>query len=143
MAENGNNNKIYIVTGGSTYTVIGGELSNNFTVNAEIVNVSSKDNDWAANIAGEKSFEASGSFNLDKSSVIHNSLRAGDTVTIFIGQIVGSTPRYGVSGSAIIASTAVASERNSAVTIDISFTGTGTLTYINSSITTVAPTTTV
>jgi predicted secreted protein len=144
MAESGNSNKIYVVTGGSTYTVIGGELSNSFTVNSEIINISNKDSDWAANIAGEKSFEASGSFHMDKSSAGKAALVAGSSATIFIGEISGVTPVYGVSGSVIIASVATASERNAAVTLDISFTGTGALSYINSVLptTTAAPTTT-
>jgi predicted secreted protein len=139
MAESGNSNKIYIVTNTSTYTVVGGELSNSLTVNSEIINISNKDSDWAANIAGEKSFEASGSFHMDKASAGKAALVAGASVTIFIGEISGQTPVYGVKGAAIISSVAIASERNAAVTLDISFTGTGALAYING----VLPTTTV
>ena len=137
--ESGNSNKIYVVPSAGVYTAVGGELSNSFTVNSEIIDVSNKDSDWAANIAGTKSFEASGNFQVDKTSTTKAALVAGASVNIFIGEISGSTPVYGVSGSAIISSVAVSSERNAAVTLDISFTGTGALAYING----VLPTTTV
>lgn len=136
MAESGNKNKIYIVVG-SSYIVIGGELSNSFTVNSEIIDVSDKDSDWAANLAGQKSFEASGSFNFEKDNAYQAGLKAGESVGIFIGELNSSTPIYGVSGQAIISSVNVSGERNSAVTVEISFTGNGELTYHSS-----APTTT-
>ena len=142
--ESGNKNKIYVVPSAGVYTPIGGELSNSFTVNSEIIDVSNKDSEWAANIAGTKSWEASGNFQVDKSSTTKAALIAGASVNLFIGEINGSTPVYGVSGSAIISSVATSSERDAAVTLDISFTGTGALSYINSTLptTTAAPTTT-
>lgn len=137
MAESGNSNKIYIVSGG-TYSVIGGELSNNITINNEVIDITSKDSDWAAKMAGENSWEASGSFNLDKSSAAHAALIAGASVTVFIGQVSANTPIYGVSGAAIISSETITGERNAAVTKEISFMGNGAVTRYH-----LAPTTTV
>lgn len=139
MAESANNNKIYIVTGQTpTYTVVGGELSNSITVNNETIDISNKDSDWTAIMAGQNSWEASGSFNLDKGSTAHQTLVAGASVTVFIGQLVSNTPSYGISGAAIISSEAILSERNAAVTKEISFTGNGAVTRHNPT----APTTT-
>jgi predicted secreted protein len=142
MAESGKKNRIYLVLGGN-YGIIGGELSNSITVNSEIINISDKDSDWAKNMAGEKSWEASGSFNLDKTSPAHAGLKAGEEIPVFIGEIESSSPIYGVSGNAIIASVSVSSENNAAVTIEVSLTGNGEVTYHSTApTTTAAPTTT-
>lgn len=143
MAESGNKNKIYIVTAGPAYSVIGGELSNNITINNEVIDITDKDSNWAAKMAGENSWEASGSFNIDKASANHANLVAGASVTVFIGELSGSTPVYGVSGAAIISSETISGERNAAVTKEISFMGNGAVTrYTQAATTTVAPTTT-
>lgn len=135
MAEVGKSNKIYVVDG-STYTVIGGELSNSFSANGEVVDITTKDNDWAANLIGTKSWEASGSFNLDSASVQHQAIRVGAAVNVFIGEISGNTPVYGVSGSANISSVTSGAEQNAAVSLEVSFTGNGELTYHNATTTT-------
>ena len=141
MAEVGKKNKIYVVTGESTYTVIGGELSNSFSANGEVVDITSKDDDWAKNLIGTKSWEASGSFNLNTASAQHQALQVGAAVKVFIGEISGAAPVYGVSGNANIAGVTVGAEQNAAVSLEVSFTGNGELTYHNASTTTTTTTT--
>ena len=46
MAIAGKTHRVYIVTGTSTNTVVAGEISSNWTINGEIIDVSDKDSDW-------------------------------------------------------------------------------------------------
>lgn len=131
----GRDYKIYVVTGGTTYTAIGGELNSSLTVNNEVIDMSDKDSDWAENLAGQKSWEVSGSFILDQTASaeqqdMFTALVADTLVTIFIGQLSGQTVTSGHSGTAIVASIAESYDKGGACTKDISFTGTGALSLL-------------
>lgn len=141
MAESGNNSKIYVVSGGSTYGVIAGNISASLTVNGVIIDTSDKDSGWATNIAGEKSWSVSGSFRLKRADTVQQALNVGDLVSVFIGELSGASPLWGHSGTARIESLSYSYEKDDVANLDISFTGSSTLTKIANN-TTAAPTTT-
>lgn len=145
MAIAGKTHRVYMVTGVSTNTVVAGEISSNWTVNGEVIDVSDKDSDWFQGIMGRKSWEASASFTYAVNSnqeTFFTSLTAGTEVSLFIGQVTTGTQTAGVLGTALVASISQANEDNGKVTRDITFTGTGELQLITPATTTVAPTTT-
>lgn len=144
MAIAGKTHRVYMVTGASTNTVVAGEISSNWTVNGEVIDVSDKDSDWFQGIMGRKSWEASASFTYAVNSnqeTFFTSLTAGTEVSLFIGQVTTGTQTAGVLGTALIASISQANEDNGKVTRDVTFTGTGELQLITPATTTVAPTT--
>ena len=125
--------KIYIVStttlADDTNTVIGGELNSSVTVNGATIDVSSKDSNWADYIAGQSSWEASGSFISDQGTSaeqenLYNALVAGTKVKIFIGTL-STTRTYGVMGSALVTSVSESFDNAGVSTKDISFQGCG------------------
>lgn len=145
MAIAGKKHRVYIVTGESTNTVVVGEISSNWTVNGEVIDVSDKDSDWFQGIMGRRSWEASASFTYAVNSnqeTFFSSLTAGSEVSVFIGEVTTGAQTAGVLGTVLIASISQANEDNGKVTRDMSFTGTGELQLITPVTTTVAPTTT-
>jgi len=140
MAENGSKRKVYVVTTGTpdVNTAIGGEMSNNVTINNTIIDISDKDSDWAENISGQKSWSVSASFNIVKGATgeqkkIFDKLVSGEKVKIFIGELDGTTQEDGWVGEALIESMSESNEKDASVTREVSFTGTGALTQINAS----------
>ena len=59
MATSGKTRKVYLVTGESTNTALVGELSSQWTINGNIVDVSDKDSSWFEGMAGNKSGDVS------------------------------------------------------------------------------------
>lgn len=124
--------KIYIVStttvADDTNTVIGGELNSSVTVNGATIDVSSKDSNWADYIAGQTSWEASGSFISDHGTAeqedLYDSLVAGTKVRIFIGTL-STTRTYGVMGNALVTSVSESFDNAGVSTKDISFQGCG------------------
>jgi len=145
MAEAGKKHRVYMVTGSSTNTAIVGELSSNWTVNGNVIDISDKDSEWFKGMMGNKSWEASASFSYQKGSnqeQLFESLKAGSQVSLFIGEVAACTQTSGVLGNALVASIAVTNDDADRVTWDVSFTGVGELQLITTPTTTVAPTTT-
>lgn len=137
MAKTGTNFKIYVTTAGTpdVHTLIGGNISSSLTINNTVVDVSTKDSEWAEKISGQKDWSVSGSFNLDDLStsqqvVIYTAMVAGSAVKIFIGEIASNTIVYGYKGDAVIESVSISGDKDAAVTKDISFQGTGALVAI-------------
>lgn len=136
MAESGQKNKIYVVTSGPVYTIVGEGTSNSVSISGEVVDITSKDSDWAKNFIGTKSWEVSGSFYLDKSSPIHQELKVGTSVNILMGEVLAGSVVYGISGSANISSVNISADNNAGVTLEITFNGNGEMTYHNATTTT-------
>lgn len=145
MAESGKTHRVYITTGASANTVLVGELSSNWTLNKNIIDISNKDSSWFEGLAGNASWEASASFTYlkgtNQETLVSNSI-AGTKFSIFIGEVLSSSRSTGVYGEVYVASVGQTNEDNGVVTRDISFTGTGALTPLVAATTTVAPTTT-
>ena len=107
-----------------------GELSSQWTINGNIIDVSNKDSSWFEGMAGNKSGEASASLTFQKGTnqeTIMDALLAGSEVSIFIGEVSSGAQADGILGSALIASISESDPDNDKVTWDISFTFTGTI----------------
>lgn len=130
---------MYLVTGESTNTALVGELSSQWTINGNIIDVSDKDSSWFEGMAGNKSGEASASLTFQKGTnqeTIMDALLAGSEVSIFIGEVSSGAQADGILGSALIASISESDPDNDKVTWDISFTFTGTIQRIKTTTTT-------
>lgn len=130
---------MYLVTGESTNTALVGELSSQWTINGNIIDVSDKDSSWFEGMAGNKSGEASASLTFQKGTnqeTIMDALLAGSAVSIFIGEVSSGAQADGILGSALIASISESDPDNDKVTWDISFTFTGTIQRIKATTTT-------
>lgn len=128
-----------MVTGESTNTALVGELSSQWTINGNIIDVSDKDSSWFEGMAGNKSGEASASLTFQKGTnqeTIMDALLAGSAVSIFIGEVSSGAQADGILGSALIASISESDPDNDKVTWDISFTFTGTIQRIKATTTT-------
>ena len=128
-----------MVTGESTNTALVGELSSQWTINGNIIDVSDKDSSWFEGMAGNKSGEASASLTFQKGTnqeTIMDALLAGSEVSIFIGEVSSGAQADGILGSALIASISESDPDNDKVTWDISFTFTGTIQRIKTTTTT-------
>ena len=128
-----------MVTGESTNTALVGELSSQWTINGNIIDVSDKDSSWFEGMAGNKSGEASASLTFQKGTnqeTIMDALMAGSAVSIFIGEVSSGAQADGILGSALIASISESDPDNDKVTWDISFTFTGTIQRIKATTTT-------
>lgn len=128
-----------MVTGESTNTALVGELSSQWTINGNIIDVSDKDSSWFEGMAGNKSGEASASLTFQKGTnqeTIMDALLAGSAVSIFIGEVTSGAQADGILGSALIASISESDPDNDKVTWDISFTFTGTIQRIKTTTTT-------
>ena len=107
MATSGKTRRVYLVTGESTNTALVGELSSQWTINGNIIDVSDKDSSWFEGMAGNKSGEASASLTFQKRTnqeTIMDALLAGSEVSIFIGEVSSGAQADGILGSALIAS---------------------------------------
>ena len=130
---------MYLVTGESTNTALVGELSSQWTINGNIIDVSDKDSSWFEGMAGNKSGEASASLTFQKGTnqeTIMDALLAGSEVSIFIVEVSSGAQADGILGSALIASISESDPDNDKVTWDISFTFTGTIQRIKTTTTT-------
>ena len=139
MAESGKLQRVYLVTGVSTNTALVGELSSNWTINGNIIDVSDKDSSWFEGMMGNKSGEASASLTYKKGSnqeSILDALLAGTEVSIFVGEVSSGAQADGILGTALIASVAASNPDNDKITWDISFTFTGTIQRIKTTTTT-------
>lgn len=139
MATSGKTRRVYLVTGESTNTALVGELSSQWTINGNIIDVSDKDSSWFEGMAGNKSGEASASLTFQKGTnqeTIMDALLAGSEVSIFIGEVSSGAQADGILGSALIASISESDPDNDKVTWDISFTFTGTIQRIKTTTTT-------
>ena len=118
------------MTGESTNTALVGELSSQWTINGNIIDVSDKDSSWFEGMAGNKSGEASASLTFQKGTnqeTIMDALLAGSEVSIFIGEVSSGAQADGILGRALIASISESDPDNDKVIWDISFTFTGTI----------------
>ena len=138
MAENGTDRKIYVIAN-TTYTAIGGEMSNSLTVNGAVIDITDKDSEWEQSLIGTKNWSVSGSFNIKPGAALpqqalFDMLTTGTTIKLFIGKVVDSAPVDGWTGDAKIESFAESNERDASVTRDITFRGTGVLTRISQAV---------
>jgi len=142
MAQNGTDFKIYVTSSGSIQNVIAGNISASLTHNGVIVDTSSKDSAWSSNIGGEQSWSVSGSFILEKTNTVQETLSVGGLYPIFVGEVTSTTATYGWSGTGRIESIGRTFDKDGSITLDIAFTGSGALTKVGGVTTTLAPTTT-
>ena len=142
MAQNGTDFKIYVTSSGSVQNVIAGNISASLTHNGVIVDTSNKDSGWASNLGGEQSWSVSGSFTLEKTNPVQETLAVNGLYPIFVGEVSSTTATYGWSGTGRIESIGRTFDKDGMVTLDIAFTGSGTLTKVGGITTTIAPTTT-
>ena len=139
MAESGKLQRVYLVTGESTNTALVGELSSQWTINGNIIDVSDKDSSWFEGMMGNKSAEASASLTYKKGTnqeTILSALLAGAEVSVFIGEVSSGAQADGVLGSALVASVSESNPDNDKVTWDISLTFTGEVQRIKTTTTT-------
>lgn len=135
MAESGKIQKLYLVTGSTVNTALVGELSSQWTINGNIIDVSDKDSSWFEGIAGNKSGEASASLTYKKGSnqeSILDALLAGTEVKIFIGEVTTGAQADGIMADALIASVSQSNPDNDKITWDVSFTFVGEITRVKS-----------
>lgn len=128
-AENGKDYRIYVTSGNAA---IAGETSSSITINGTQIDTSSKDSDWNTAIMGSKSWELTGSFVYDNTAGaeqedMFDALEAGTSVEIFWGKLTSTARTRGYTGTALITSVSISSERDGVVTKEVSFAGTGKL----------------
>lgn len=111
--------KMGIMTVGSSFS---------FTVNGEPLENSRWTDKWASNLAGVKSFEASFSASYDKEDAGLNLLMSSDE--IYLAYFPAGLDNVGMAGKFIQASKAFNVESKGLVTVEISLTGTGSVTDI-------------
>lgn len=121
MATNGNNILIYV--GGS---LVAGTRSDEIQTDAGLIEISSPDTgDWAAFIAGRKTWAFSQSWLLPAAADLSRLLQVGTTVTI---RIVGRGESLGLTGSAIVRTCKITNTRGNLANGSFAFQGTGPLT---------------
>ena len=133
MAESGKIQKLYLVTGSTVNKALVGELSSQWTINGNIIDVSDKDSSWFEGIMGNKSGEASASLTYKKGSnqeSILDALLAGTEVKIFIGEVTTGAQADGIMADALIASVSQSNPDNDKITWDVSFTFVGEITRV-------------
>lgn len=121
MAINGNNILIYV--GGS---LVAGTRSDEIQTDAGLIEISSPDTgDWAAYIAGRKTWAFSQSWLLPAAADISRLLQVGTTVTI---RILGRGASKGLTGQAIVKACKITNTRGNISNGSFAFQGTGALT---------------
>lgn len=133
MAESGTKQRLYLVTGSTVNTALVGELSSQWTINGNVIDVSDKDSSWFEGIAGKKSGEASASLTYQKGTnqnTILDALFAGTEVKIFIGEVTTGAQADGIMADALIASVSQSNPDNDKITWDVSFTFVGEITRV-------------
>jgi len=138
-AQSGKIQKLYLVTGSTVNTALVGELSSQWTINGNIIDVSDKDSSWFEGIMGNKSGEASASLTYQKGTnqnTILDALFAGTEVKIFIGEVTTGAQADGIMADALIASVGQSNPDNDKITWDVSFTFVGEITRVKTTTTT-------
>ena len=134
MAENGSNRKLYLVESGKTTYVVG-QTSGNLSLNDELLEASDKMDKWARYISGQKAWSASVTLNLrtnatDTQIAFIESLVAGTSVDIFIGELKGSEQSDGTAGSAMVSSVEDTFDKGALASRTVNLTGNGEPTII-------------
>ena len=121
MATNGNNVLIYV-----NGSAVAGTRSNEIQTDGGLIEISSPDTgEWAAFIAGRKSWSFSSSWLVTTSTDLKRLLQVGTTVTI---RIIGRGDSIGMTGTAIITTCKVTATCGNLVNGSFAFKGTGALT---------------
>jgi len=135
-AELGNINKCYIgasVSQSTTYTLLAGENTNSVNITANAIEVSDKSHSWQQFIAGVRGGSADVTVYADNSDAQQKSLLssfgAGSTVSVFIGQLSGSTPSKGIAFTAVITAISDTNDNGAASTRNLTLTITGVPTF--------------
>lgn len=131
MATSGNDKKLYVSVAG-VHTVIGGELTSSLDSTGKEIDVSSKETAWDEFIGGSLGWQASGSFVGDSTPTgeqekLWDALVSHTLVTIFYGTIINGVA-VGKMGTALITNVSESSDKDSVVSKDITFKGSGSLT---------------
>ena len=135
METVGNKRRVYLTNaGGTTHTVLAGELSNSLSRSMATIEVTDKDTEWARFLAGKKSATAEVSVNLDNSATAEqrellDSFAAGEKVAVFIGQIDGSDRVEGDAFEALITAINDTSDSDAVASRSISLQVTGALVH--------------
>lgn len=137
MATHGNIRKMYLTTssGGSTYTWLKGEQSNNLNLDAEMLEATDKSSQWKQYVPGMKGATADVTVFADNEDAgqksLLKSLFKGDKVYCFIGELgSGNTPSEGDIFEAYVSSISTPNENGSLVTRSISLQITGEVQHI-------------
>ena len=121
MATNGNNILIYV--GGR---LVAGTRSDEIQTDCGLIEISSPSNgEWAAYIAGRKSWAFSQSWLLPAASDLSRLLQVGQTVTI---RILGRGASTGLTGTAIVRTCKITNTLGNLANGSFAFQGTGPLT---------------
>lgn len=121
MATNGNNILIYV--GGS---LVAGTRSDEIQTDCGLIEISSPSNgEWAAYIAGRKTWAISQSWLLPAAADLSRLLQVGTTVTI---RIVGRGASAGLTGTAIVRTCKITNTLGNLANGSFAFQGTGPLT---------------
>jgi hypothetical protein len=138
MATTGRTRRVYLTTkgGASTYTWLAGEQSNNFSLEAEMLEASDKSSDFRQYIPGIKGATADVTVfaDTDSSSPQHQLISAlykGESVYVFIGTLGdGNTPTEGDMFEAYIQSISTPNELSGVVTRSITLQPTGEIEHL-------------
>ena len=121
MATNGNNILIYV--GGS---LVAGTRSDEIQTDAGLIEISSPSTgEWAAYIAGRKTWAISQSWLLPAAADLSRLLQVGTTVTI---RILGRGASVGLTGTAIVRTCKITNTRSNLANGSFVFQGSGPLT---------------
>jgi hypothetical protein len=142
MAVSGRTRRVYLtkVKGGvTTYPWIAGETSNSLDISREVFGGGDKSKSWDSFFAGKGNWNGSASFNLsnkasDEQIGLLTSLKAGDKVVVFVGDLVETAKNVfslsdGIGGEAYITSISETNSDGSVSSRDISFQGDGEPSY--------------
>ena len=137
MATHGNKRKMYLTTasGGSSYSWLTGEQSNNLTLEVEMLESTDKSSEWKQFIPGMKGGTAEVTVFADSEDTgqtsLLKSLFKGDKVFCFIGELGSSnSPTEGDIFEAYVSSISTPSENGSLVTRSVSLQITGEVTHV-------------
>ena len=142
MAVSGRTRRVYLtkVEGEvTTYPWIAGETSNSLDISREVFGGGDKSKSWDSFFAGKGNWNGSASFNLsnkasDEQIGLLTSLKAGDKVVVFVGDLVETAENVfslsdGIGGEAYITSISETNSDGSVSSRDISFQGDGEPSY--------------
>ena len=141
MAVSGRTRRVYLtkVEDEVTNTWIAGETSNSLDISREVFGGGDKSESWDSFFAGKGNWNGSASFNLsneasDEQIGLLTSLKAGDKVAVFVGDLVETEEDVfslsdGIGGAAYITSISETNSDGSVSSRDISFQGDGEPSY--------------
>ena len=137
MATHGNKRKMYLTTaaGGSSYTWLVGEQSNNLNLDAEMLEATDKSSQWRQYVPGMKGGTAEVTVFADSADAgqksMLKSLFKGEKVFCFVGELAeGGTPADGETFEAYVSSISTPAENGSLITRSISLQITGEVTHV-------------